>query len=135
MKTRHTTSSNFNIAADVKAALREVNSYKEHIRVINCGRGVVILPDTNRKVDCTEGEVIKALGLVKKYDGLHLDNTRSEDEMPRKLVSIQYERDTPEIIALTDDQIRLLEWLGEKDYFSECLEYHYFGSSFEIQKI
>lgn len=122
MKTRHVNPDSWDFASDVRAALREVKSFQNCVRVVNCGRGVVVLPDTNRKQDCTEGEVIKALGLVKKYDGLHLDNNAPEKKSERKLIMLRRSDDTPEWISLTPDQMRLLNWLQEGDYFWDEVE-------------
>lgn len=135
MKTRHISFAGSFGTYDILDALHDAKIDSSYVRAVNCGRGVIILPDTNRKADCTEGEIIKALGLVKKYDGLHLEGgMKSEDEKPRKLVSMQYEYDTPDVIALTDDQIRLLDWLNKRSYLSESISFNYLNS-FEIEKI
>ena len=122
MKTRHVYENSSILGEAIRGALREVKSYQSHLRIVNCGRGVVILPDTNRKQDCTEGEVIKALGLVKKYDGLHLDNNAPEKKSERKPIMLRRSDDTPEWISLTPDQMRLLNWLQEGDYFWDEVE-------------
>lgn len=135
MKTRHVASDHWDFANDVRDALREVKSLKSSVRIINCGRGVVILPDTNRKADCTDGEVIKALGLVKCWDKFRLEGKKEENqEEPRQLASIQCEGGVPEIISITPDQVRLLNWLARNDYLYPDLEYQYL-KSFKVEEI
>lgn len=136
MKTRHVTwSDGYNVLCNIREALKDARSLKNNLRIISCGRGAVILPDTNCKADCTEGELIKALGLVKMYDGLHLEgDMKSEDEKLRKLVSMQYEYDTPHLLSLTEDQTRLLDWLSEHGYLDGSINYNYL-QSFAVQKI
>lgn len=118
MKTRHTAIQDFNFLTNVWEALREVKSYVNNLRVVNCGRGIVILPDTNRKQDCTEGEIIKALGLSKKYNCLDFEQNK-----PRFNYVIEHSDGSIHHVALTEDQIRLLDWLYKKGVFWEELTY------------
>lgn len=122
MRTRHEHLTSYQFGDAIKCALHEVKSYDNNLRIVNCGRGVVILPDTNRKADCTEGELIKALGLVKKYDGLHLEGNTSEKTIDRKPVMLRRSDDTPEWLSLTPDQWRLLNWLSKYDFFWDEVE-------------
>lgn len=122
MRTRHEHVTSFQFMDAIKCALHEVKSYENNLRIVNCGRGVVILPETNRKQDCTEGEVIKALGLVKKYDGLHLDNNAPEKKNERKPIMLRRSDGTPEWISLTPDQMRLLNWLQREEFFWDEVE-------------
>lgn len=130
MKTRHVATVNdYDITTAIRAALRETKSYENYLRVVNCGRGVIILPDTNRKQDCTEGEAIKALGLVKHYDGLHLEKGLSEKKDERKPVMLRYADNTPEWLSLTPDQVRLLNWLYDCDYLYDEVRFQEMGSA------
>ena len=122
MKTRHENITDHQFVNIIKCALHEVNSYCDNLRIVNCGRGVVILPDTNRKADCTERELIKALGLVKKCDGLHLEETSTGNTAERKPVMLRRSDDTPEWLSLTPDQWRLLTWLSRNNFFWDEME-------------
>lgn len=138
MKTRHVCSpidynNRTTFTNAVRDAIQETKNFYSSVRVVNCGRGVIILPDTNRKQDCTEGEIIKALGLVKKYDGLHLEDEKKENNN-RQLVSIQCEYNSPDIVALTEEQVRLLNWLNNREYLDESITFSYLDN-IEVEKI
>lgn len=123
MRTRHEDVNNkpfFDRA--IAAAMEEVNNTSSDVRIVNYGRGVVILPDTNRKAACTEDELIKALGLIKKYNGLHLDNSQLEKTTERRLVMLRHSDNTTDWLSLTPDQQRLLDWLSRYDYFHDEVE-------------
>ena len=85
-------------------------------RIISCGAGVVILPDTDRQHDCTPQEIVKALHLKEEIE----KNKPSCVELPRTCYSA-YHCDTEEtvIISLTPEQERLLNWLYAHDFISE----------------
>lgn len=120
MKTRHVFwTDGQGIIDAIRIGLHETNSNKNALRVVNCGRGVVILPDTNRKQDCTEGEIIKALGLTKKCNCLHFEQNK-----PRFNYMIEHPDGSIDYAALTEDQVRLLDWLCEKGAFWDELIYH-----------
>ena len=121
MKTRHENITDYQFVNIIKCALHEVNSYCDNLRIVNCGRGVVILPDTNRKADCTERELIKALGLVKKCDGLHLEGAPSVERQP---VMLKCGDDEPFWLSLTPDQWRLLIWLSRNNFLWDEMEFH-----------
>lgn len=119
MRTRHIYINNCDIEYCLRKALSEVKSSTNNLRIINCGRGVVVLPETNKKQDCTEGEIIKALGLTKKCDGLHF-----EQDKHRTNYMIEHPDGSIDYAALTEDQVRLLDWLCEKGAFWDELIYH-----------
>lgn len=85
-------------------------------RIISCGAGVVILPDTDRQHDCTPQEIVKALHLKEEIE----KNKQSRAELPRTCYSA-YHFGTEEtvIISLTPEQERLLNWLYAHDFISE----------------
>ena len=70
MKTTHvSTHHNYNeLNYAVRGALHDANNREGYLRVITCGKAVVILPDTNRKQDCEKPELLKAMG-VARIDG------------------------------------------------------------------
>lgn len=87
-------------------------------RIIACGAGVVILPDTDKKHDCSPSEIAKAL---------HLKEEMAKSPTAETITYLAYNFSEEEnyLIALTKDQIRLLEWLKmygficEDDIFTE----------------
>ena len=91
-------------------------------RIISCGAGVVILPDTDLQHDCTPQEIVKALHLKEEIER----NKPSRVESPRTCYSA-YHSGTEEtvIISLTPEQERLLNWLFEYDFIPES---HIFNS-------
>ena len=102
------------LTAVVKSALTEVNSNKIYLRVITCGKAVVILPDTDRSKDCEMPELLKAMGITttdrkqpKLYEPLKTTF--------RKNYIVYYDNKPQEIFALTEEQIRLLDELNDRD--------------------
>lgn len=84
-------------------------------RIISCGAGVVILPDTDRQHDCTPQEIAKALHLKEE-----IEKNKNSCVEPRTCYSA-YHADTEEItlISLTPEQERLLDWLYRNEFLSE----------------
>ena len=72
-------------------------------RIIACGAGVVILPETDKKHDCGPSEIAKALHL-KEEVGKSTTKTTT-------YVFYNFNTEENYIVALTDEQIRLLKWL------------------------
>lgn len=81
-------------------------------RIIACGAGVVILPETDKKHDCSPSELAKAL---------HLKEEMAKSPTTETTTYLAYNFGTEEnrLIALTKDQIRLLEWLKMNDFICE----------------
>ena len=81
-------------------------------RIIACGAGVVILPDTDKKHDCSPSEIAKAL---------HLKEEMEKPSTAETTTYLAYNFDAGEnrLIALTKDQIRFLEWLKMNDFICE----------------
>lgn len=84
-------------------------------RVISCGAGVVILPDTDGQHDCTPQEIAKALHLKEE-----IEKSKNSCAESRTCYSA-YHADTEEttLISLTPEQERLLNWLYANDFISE----------------
>ena len=79
-------------------------------RVVQCGRGLILLPDTDRTKDANEGEVIKALGFRNK-----VENMPTEGERTTFAVNRQGESTT--LISLTPAQVRFLKWCESEGIF------------------
>ena len=108
MKTIHTSNIN-QLPGFMYQAAKEIG-LPNNYRVIQCGRGLVLLPDTDRSKDATEGEVIKALGFRNK-----VENMSTEGERTTFAVNRQGESTT--LISLTPAQVRFLKWCESEDIF------------------
>ena len=87
----------------------------EKKRIISCGAGVLILPDTDLQHDCTPQEIAKALHLKEE-----IEKNKNSCVESRTCYSA-YHADTEEItlISLTPEQERLLDWLYRNEFLSE----------------
>lgn len=116
MKTIHLVNSNPHSAefenALVKMCDQVFSNPHQAKRIIACGAGVVILPDTDKKHDCSPSEIAKAL---------HLKEEMEKPSTAETTTYLAYNFSTEENhpIALTKDQIRLLEWLKMNDFICE----------------
>ena len=108
MKTIHTSNIN-QLPGFMYQAAKEVG-LPNNYRVIQCGRGLILLPDTDRTKDATVGEVIKALGFRNK-----VENMPTEGERTTFAVNRQGESTT--LISLTPAQVRFLKWCESEDIF------------------
>ena len=111
MKTIHasTNMAASSVGATITGALRD-NNINGGYRIIKCGAGLVLLPDTDRSKDATEDEVIKALGFRNK-----VENMSTEGERTTFAVNRQGESTT--LISLTPAQVRFLKWCESEDIF------------------
>ena len=107
MKTIHSSvaSSLTVIGTPVSNALRNHN-IRGDFRIIQCGAGLVLLPDTDRKKDATEGEVIKALGFRNKAEPMP-----TETEGKRTHYAVNRECEFWGVIGLTPAQERFLQYI------------------------
>ena len=108
MKTIHTSNIN-QLPGFMYQAAKEVG-LPNNYRLIQCGRGLILLPDTDRTKDATVGEVIKALGFRNK-----VENMPTEGERTTFAVNRQGESTT--LISLTPAQVRFLKWCESEDIF------------------
>ena len=79
-------------------------------RVIRCGAGLVILPETDRSKDATEGEVIKALGFRDKAESMP-----AETEGKRTNYAVSRESEFWGVISLTQAQERFLRYIERNE--------------------
>ena len=108
MKTIHTSNIN-QLPGFMYQAAKEIG-LPNNYRLVQCGRGLILLPDTDRTKDATEGEVIKALGFRNK-----VENMSTEGERTTFAVNRQGESTT--LISLTPAQVRFLKWCESEDIF------------------
>lgn len=86
-------------------------------RIIRCGAGLVLLPETDRSREATEGEVIKALGFRNKAEPMPKD----DDE--RTIFAVSREGEFKTMVALTPAQVRFLQWCQTEDLFWDEVEF------------
>ncbi len=77
-----------------------------YYRIIQCGAGLVLLPDTDRRKSATEGEVIKALGFRDKAEPMP-----AETECKRANYAVSREGDFWGVVGLTPAQERFLQYI------------------------
>ena len=116
MKTAHT-SNTADFTAQIWKAMEEVGNTGTFKRVITCGKGVIILPDTNRKRACEMPELLKALGLKDKAEPVIPPASATEDYIFRC-------DDDHWRVLLTPDQVRLVEWLSRNDLLAGYLDWN-----------
>ena len=118
MKTIHSSvaSSLTVIGTTVSNALRNHNIHGDY-RIIRCGAGLVLLPDTDRTKDATEGEIIKALGFRNKAEPM------PKDDGERSTFSLTREGEFRTMVALTPAQIRFLRWCQSEDLFWDEVDF------------
>ena len=119
MKTIHSSvaSSLTVIGTTVSNALRNHN-IRGDFRIIQCGAGLVLLPETDKTRDATEGEVIKALGFRNKAEPMPVEN-----EGERSTYSLSCEGEFRTIVALTPAQIRFLRWCQSAHLFCDEVDF------------
>jgi hypothetical protein len=102
------------LSSSIISALHEVQA-PAYLRIITCGKGVVILPDTDRTKDCEAPEMIKALGLKKHA---------SVAEESRLNILCLRDNEVEAVYSLTPDQQNLLEELTKKDLLWDCVQFY-----------
>lgn len=118
MKTKHCYRPDYKINVD--ESLRNLNIYNSRLRVIESGRGVIILPETDVTRDCSTKELLKALHLPKE------EKTKDTDKV-NYIFTTGY-RDDTKYVQLTQEQIKFLEWLEKEDYLMEDVQFQSFNS-------
>lgn len=108
MKTIHTSNIN-QLPGFMYQAAKEIGLTNNY-RVIQCGRGLILLPDTDRTKDATEGEIIKALGFRDKAAPMSAEGERTTFALNRQ-------GGFTTMISLTPAQVRFLKWCESEDIF------------------
>lgn len=86
-------------------------------RIIACGAGVVILPDTDKKHDCSPSEIAKALHLKEEME------KSSTEKTYHNVVITEKDDNKNFFVKLTAEQYRLLGWLYEEGLLGSYVEY------------
>ena len=111
MKTMHC-SPNANMhaqATNLLNALHDRNIFGNY-RIIQCGAGLVVLPETDMSKDATEGEVIKALGFRNKVEPMPTEN-----EGKRANYAVSREGEFWGVVGLTQAQERFLRYIERNE--------------------
>lgn len=108
MKTIHTSNIN-QLPGFMYQAAKEIG-LPNNYRVVQCGRGLILLPDTDRTKDANEGEVIKALGFRDKAAPMPAEGERTTFALNRQ-------GKFTTMISLTPAQVRFLQWCESEDIF------------------
>lgn len=113
------------IGEEVLRACSGLGINKNHMRVVQMGKGVVVLEDTDRTKSCGEKEALKALGVVKTTDKrsvlISIQPTEAEKQSRK---TVFFTDDFGEVLSaysLTPDQIRLLEELQRQEYLTDAI--------------
>lgn len=88
-------------------------------RIISCGAGVIILPDTDKKHDCSSSEIVKALHLKEEMEKLSTPTTTTYQD----IVITEEDDNRNYFVKLTAEQYRLLEWLYQNGLLNNYVEY------------
>ena len=109
MKTIHASSNLIasSIGTTIANALRDSNIHGDY-RIIRCGAGLVLLPETDRSKEATEGEVIKALGFRNKAEVMPAEGKRANYAVSR-------EGEFWGVVGLTPAQERFLQYIERND--------------------
>ena len=123
MKTIHasTNMAASSVGTTITGALRD-NNINGGYRIIKCGAGLVLLPDTDRSKDATEDEVIKALGFQDKAAPIPAEGERTT-------YAISHEGDPTTLISLTPAQVRFLKWCQSENIFWDEIKFSIQDSS------
>lgn len=118
MKTIHTSTNLIasSIGTTITNALRDSNIYGDY-RIIRCGAGLVLLPETDRSKDATEGEIIKALGFRDKAVPM------PKDDGERSTFAVNREGEFQFMVSLTPAQVRFLRWCQSEDLFWDEIDF------------
>ena len=96
-------------ATNLLNALHDRNIFGNY-RIIQCGAGLVVLPETDMSKDATEGEVIKALGFRNKAEPMP-----TETEGKRANYAVSREGEFWGVVGLTQAQERFLRYIERNE--------------------
>ena len=113
------------IGDEVQRACSALHINKNHMRVVQMGKGVIVLEDTNRAEPCGEKEVLKALGIVKTADkrsvSISIGSAEAEKQNRKTVFLTDGYGEILSAYSLTPDQIRLLEELQRQEYLPDTI--------------
>lgn len=86
-------------------------------RIISCGAGVVILPETDKKHDCGPSELAKALHLREEMEKSSTEKTYQD------LIICEEDDNRNYFVKLTEEQYRFLVWLHNEGLLGTYVKY------------
>ena len=133
----------------ISKAMQEsgITGDQRYYKVVSCGRGVVIIPDSDRTQDAKPGEIMKALGanetLVKfvRNNVMTLGGEVIEMELPKKVSNredftfTRTGNDENFLVRITPDQYSLLNWLGDHEMLIWDFEWEHGHIAHDIEEI
>ncbi len=123
-------STTLNDAIDKAMKASGMHDDQRYFKVVSCGRGVVIMPDSDRTAIAKPGEIMKMLGanesLIKhvRSNPAHIGGELIEMELPKKggnredFTFTNTGNDESFLVRITPDQYNLLNWLGDHEMLS-----------------
>ena len=129
-------------------AMKSVNMDNHNLlKVVSCGRGVVIMPDSDCTADAKPGEVMKMLGanesLIKfvRNNPSHIGGELIEMELPKKggnredFTFTDTYSEEHFLVRITPEQYSLLNWLCDHELLSENFDYDRGHIAHDIEEI
>ena len=124
MTTTHYYYDSVNYKESLESALQQnchdlAKKHGAFLRIVKSGAGVVILPDTDKKHDCSPSEIVKALHLKEEMEKLSTPTTTAYQD----IVITEEDDNRNYFVKLTPEQYRLLEWLYQNGLLNNYVEY------------
>ena len=110
MKTKHIQSNA--LSSEVSRELRRLGTMQNYLRIVTCGKAVIILPDTNTSKECELPELLKAM---------HREDCKEEltsTETKRYLVKDNYNEENL-FIEASPKVVEFIEYCLRNDYFTD----------------
>lgn len=141
-------STTLNDAIDKAMKASGMHDDQRYFKVVSCGRGVVIMPDSDRTAIAKPGEVMKMLGanetLVKfvRNNVMTIGGEVIEMELPAPAETFRKDftftdsgNDEHYLVRITNDQLNLLDWLDCHDLLRDCFDWESGHITNEIEEI
>ena len=115
MKTEHVDTSGVGYEAIWREIRKHLQSHSQphpFYRVVTHGKGVAIIPDSDRTKACSSAELAKIFGIPINKDAVHVESSR-ETLILHKAGSVSFS------LNLTSDQVILLSWLQEEGFLDD----------------
>ena len=140
-------STTLNDAIDKAMKASGMHDDQRYFKVVSCGRGVVIMPDSDRTAITKPGEVMKMLGasesLIKhiRSNPAYIGGEPIEMELPKKggnredFTFTNTGNDEHFLVRITPDQYNLLNWLGDHEMLSYDLDWERGHIAYDIEEI
>lgn len=114
MKTKHIYSNDLN--AETCRELRRLGTMQNYLRIVTCGKAVIILPDTNTSKDCSLSELLKAM---------HCEDCKEEltrTETKRYFIKDNYNEENL-FLEASPKVVEFIEYCLRNDYFTDDISF------------